>query len=429
MAKDILMPQMGYDMTQGTIVRWTKKVGERVTKGDIVAEIETDKATVEIEAFDSGTLLRVLAEPGQTVPVGQPIATLGSADEKLPDAPAAAPAPEPKKEEPAPAATPQPREDKRNAQPAAPARPAAAPRRVAAAPASGDIRSTPMARQRAQELGVDLAQVQGSGPGGRILHSDVDAFAEANAPRESPATEPEAQPAGPAKQAPPLPEGAEDIELSRLRQTIARRMVESKTTTPHFYVSMDVSADSMLAVREELAKKKIKVSVNDLLVRALALAVAEHPQVNAMFLGDKVRRFKRIDIGIAIATDNGLMSPAILDVAAKKPEQIAKESRDLAERARSGHLRGEEAGGGTVTLSNLGMFGVDQFLAIINPPQAMIVSVGQAAERVVAVDGQPRVARVLTLWAAGDHRVIDGADVARFLATLKQRVEDAKALL
>jgi pyruvate dehydrogenase E2 component (dihydrolipoamide acetyltransferase) len=226
----------------------------------------------------------------------------------------------------------------------------------------------------------------------------------------------------------PLPEGAEEIQPTRLRQAIARRMSESKRNAPHFYVSVDINADKLLAERKRLNARGAHVSVNDMLVKAVALATIQHPNVNAAYIDDRVRRFKRVDVGIAIATENGLLSPAILDCAAKNVVKISEEARDLSERARSGHLRPEEYGGGTVTLSNLGMYGTDQFLAIINPPQALIVSVGAAADRVVVKAARPGVAKVMTAWAAADHRVLDGAEVAQFMATLRELVEDPKRL-
>jgi len=230
---------------------------------------------------------------------------------------------------------------------------------------------------------------------------------------------------GAAKPAPaPLPEGAEDIEPTKLRQAIARRMSESKRNAPHFYVSVDIDAGKLLALLARINKAKAHVSVNDLLVKALALAAAKHTNVNAAYIDDKVRHFKRIDVGIAVATENGLLSPAILDCADKPVVKISQESKDLAERARSGHLKPEEYGGGTITLSNLGMYGITSFLAIINPPQALIVSVGRAADRVVVKAGKPAVGKVMTAWAAADHRVLDGAEVAQFMATFRELVED-----
>jgi pyruvate dehydrogenase E2 component (dihydrolipoamide acetyltransferase) len=434
MAKDILMPQMGYDMTEGTVVRWVKKVGDRVQRGDIVAEIETDKATVEIEAFDSGTLLRTLAEPGDTIPVGQPIATLGAKDEVLaePAPKAAAPAPAPEKA-PEPAPPPQPARSEPSV-PRAAAAPSAPP---AAEPVFYDEgerpHASPLARRMAERYGIDLRRVDGTGPGGRIVAADVEATqseAGASPPTTGAAASPAAAPpaAAPATARAPLPEGAEEIEPTRLRQAIARRMSESKRNAPHFYVSVDINADKLLAERKRLNARGAHVSVNDMLVKAVALATVQHPNVNAAYIDDRVRRFKRVDVGIAIATENGLLSPAILDCAAKNVVKISEEARDLSERARSGHLRPEEYGGGTVTLSNLGMYGTDQFLAIINPPQALIVSVGAAADRVVVKAAKPGVAKVMTAWAAADHRVLDGAEVAQFMATLRELVEDPKRL-
>jgi pyruvate dehydrogenase E2 component (dihydrolipoamide acetyltransferase) len=436
MAKDILMPQMGYDMTEGTVVRWVKKIGDRVHRGDVVAEIETDKATVEIEAFDSGTLLRTLADPGDTVPVGQPIATLGAAGEALPEpVPKIAPALAPEKA-PAPAPPLRPA----RSEPAA-SHPAAAPTPPAAAPAPPPVAApinygdgerpyaSPLARRMAERFGIDLRQVGGSGPGGRIVAADVEATQSAAAKSAAAPTDSATAPAPAEPRArTPLPEGAEEIEPSRLRQTIARRMSESKRTAPHFYVSVDIDADKLLAERLRLNGKGAKVSINDLLVKAMAIAAVEHPSVNAAYVDDRVRRFKRVDVGIAIATENGLLSPAVLDCASKDVVKISEETRDLAVRARSGRLRPEEYGGGTLTLSNLGMYGIDQFLAILNPPQALIVSVGAAADRVVVKAAKPGVAKVMTAWAAADHRVLDGADVAQFMATLRELVEDPKRL-
>jgi pyruvate dehydrogenase E2 component (dihydrolipoamide acetyltransferase) len=303
-----------------------------------------------------------------------------------------------------------------------------------------------LARRIAERFGVDLRQVQGSGPGGRIVASDVEAIAQAQpvvpatsalaAPSELGTPVPAAAPPTPAvtpesaakPETAPLPEGAEDIEPTRLRQAIGRRMSESKRNAPHFYVSVDIDADKLLALRARINKGKAHVSVNDLLVKALALAAVEHPNVNTAYIGGKVRHFKRVDVGIAIATENGLLSPAILDCATKTVLKISQQSTDLAERARSGHLKPEEYGGGTITLSNLGMYGITSFLAIINPPQALIVSVGAASDRVVVKAGKPAVGKVLIAWAAADHRVLDGAEVAQFMATFRELVEDPRHL-
>jgi pyruvate dehydrogenase E2 component (dihydrolipoamide acetyltransferase) len=445
-AKDILMPQMGYDMTEGTVVRWVKKVGDRVHRGDIVAEIETDKATVEIEAFESGTLLQILAEPGDTIPVGVPIATVGEQGEALPE-PALKPTPErepaavePPLEVPAreiPARDESARDEPARDEPARdePARdqpaPTAPPARPSFEYAGEQPHASPLARKMAERFGVDLRGVRGSGPGGRIVAADIEAAQSAPAATApaaaSPATS-STETAPVVTQRAPLPEGAEEIEPTRLRRAIARRMSESKRNAPHFYVSVDIGADKLLALRKRLNAKGGQVSVNDFLIKAIALAAVVHPNVNAAYADDRVRRFKRVDVGMAVATDNGLLSPAILDGAAKDVLTISQESRDLAERARSGHLRADEYGGGTITLSNLGMYGIDQFLAILNPPQALIVSVGAAADRVVVKSGRPGVAKVITAWAAADHRVLDGAEVAQFMATFRGLVEDPRRL-
>jgi pyruvate dehydrogenase E2 component (dihydrolipoamide acetyltransferase) len=313
--------------------------------------------------------------------------------------------------------------------------PAAAPPAPAAAvdySDAGHPHASPLARRIAERFGVDLRGLEGSGPGGRIVAADVEAVTQGQPPAAASVPAPAAAPTAPAgapettarPETAPLPEGAEDIAPTRLRQAIARRMAESKRNAPHFYVSVDIDAGKLLALRARLNRGKARVSVNDLLVKALALAAVEHPNVNTAYIGDKVRHFSRIDVGIAVATENGLLSPAILDCAGKTVAKISEESRDLTERARAGHLKPEEYGGGTITLSNLGMYGITSFLAILNPPQAVIVSVGAAADRVVVRAAKPAVGKVMTAWAAADHRVLDGAEVARFMATFRELVED-----
>ncbi|GAC1332474.1 MAG: pyruvate dehydrogenase complex dihydrolipoamide acetyltransferase [Candidatus Dormibacteria bacterium] len=426
MARDILMPRMGYDMTEGTVVRWVKKVGDRVQRGDVVAEIETDKATIEIEAFESGTLLRIVAAPGQTLPVGEPIATLGEPGEELPEVSPAAPASSPPAEAPPPTApvpvpgvaprAPAPR--RQTAPTPAEAPPVRSPRGPGERP-----HASPLARRLATSLGLDLGGIVGSGPGGRVVAADVEAAVPDQPAGGSPPVDGPA-PGPPTSPLLPPPDGATDVQPSRLRQAIARRMSESKRNAPHFYVAVDCRADALLDLRQALARKKIKVSVNDLLVKALAMAAVEHPEVNVAYIEGAVRSFATVDVGVAIATDQGLLSPAIRDAGTMRLEEVAVATRDLAERARAGRLKPEEYGGGTITLSNLGMYGVDEFLAILNPPQALIVSVGAAAERVIAIKGKPAVARVFTAWAAADHRVLDGAVVGQFMAAFRAIIED-----
>ncbi|MFN2464333.1 MAG: dihydrolipoamide acetyltransferase family protein [Candidatus Dormibacteria bacterium] len=421
MARDILMPRMGYDMTEGTVVRWVKKVGDKVHRGDVVAEIETDKATVEIEAFDAGTLLQIIAGPGQTLPVGEAIATIGEPGEEIPERPTVA---APPAKAPAPLAGPPraPVGSPTGAAPRSAPPPADRGENLPAPKPPGERpHASPLARRMAERAGVSLAKVNGTGPGGRIVAADVEAAA-ADRPDESTAT------GDPAPGATPLPEGATEVEPGRMRQAIARRMSDSKRSAPHFYVSVDCRADALLELRQGLAKRRVKVSVNDLLVKALASSAIAHPSVNAAYVDGRIRSFATVDVGIAVATEQGLQSPAVHDVGGMDLKTLAGATRDLAERARAGRLRPEEYGGGTITLSNLGMFGVDQFLAILNPPQALILSVGAAAERVIAVKGRPTVARVFTAWAAADHRVLDGAIVGEFLATFKAIVEDPDRL-
>lgn len=394
MAITVVMPQMGYDMREGKVVKWLKREGETVRRGEPLAEIETDKAVVEMPASGEGVVRKILVGEGVTVPVGKVIAIIGTADEPLPEV-AEAPPPAPA---PAPAPAPSP-------------------------PAEG-VRASPLARRLAEELGVDLRQVQGTGPGGRITEADVRRAAEAaKAPPPPPAPAPAEVPA------------AEEVALSKMRQAIARLTTRAKQETPHFYVSAEIDMTEALALRQQVNKalepQGIRVSINDMLVRACALALGEFPVFNASYQDGKLRLHKAIHIGIAISLegDQGLIVPALLDCAHKSLADIARASKDLVERANRGHLTPEEYGGATFSISNLGMYDVDSFIAIIHPPQAAVLAVGSVRPRPVVRDGQVVVRQMMTATLSVDHRVADGAQAARFLGRIKALLETPVSLL
>jgi pyruvate dehydrogenase E2 component (dihydrolipoamide acetyltransferase) len=410
MISEVVMPQMGADMQEGTILRWLKREGDAVRRGEIIAEIETDKANVEIEAYESGILRRILLPEGTTVPVGQVIAIIAAPEDDVSRyereaAPVAAAGVTP----PKPAA-------------AVPERPAAA----AEAPTAeaGRVRASPAARRLAEELGVDLSRVQGTGPDGRILRRDVEAaakaleaapVAEAAPPAAAPAEAPAAAPA-----------------MSRMRQAIARRMTQSKREAPHYYLTMDIDMTEAERLRRQLneaAEGEVHISVNDVIVKAVAKALRRHPIFNSWFVDGRVQQQEALNIGVAVALEEGLIAPAILDCGRKSLAEIARASRDLAERARSGVLKAEEYSGATFTVSNLGMYEVETLIAIIPPPQAAILGVGVVRKVPVVRDGEIVVREQMKVALSADHRVTDGAQGARFLAELRNFLENPISLL
>lgn len=423
-------------MQEGTLLRWVKHEGDSVSRGDVIAEIETDKATVELEAFASGVLRRMLVNEGQTVPVGQVIAIIAAPDEEIAET-----APQ-QREGAAPA---EPRiKPADHAPPAAEPTPPAAPTRreaiVEPAEPAGEevVRVSPVARRLAEEHGIDLRQVRGTGPEGRIIRRDIEKLL---AERATAAPAPEVAPAAPleplaeAAYAPPrleLEERPPAEELSRMRRTIARRMTQSKQEIPHFYVTVDVDMTAALELRRSLNQvvdEDARISVNDLVIKATAQVLRRMPRFNSYFLGDKLQPNNRINVAIAVALEDGLVTPAIVDCDRKSLGQIAREARDLAQRARNGHLRPEEYGSGTFTISNLGMYGVDTLIAIINPPQVGILGVGAVTPTPVVRDGQVVVREIMKMALSGDHRAVDGAQGAQFLAELKRLLESPMLLL
>ncbi|NRD60753.1 pyruvate dehydrogenase complex dihydrolipoamide acetyltransferase [Corallococcus exiguus] len=418
----ILMPSLSPTMTEGKIVKWLKKEGDKVSSGDAIAEVETDKSNLEVEAYDDGTLARITVRDGDMAKVGAPIAFLTPKGAKAgASAPAAAPqAPK------APAA----------AAPSAPAGGQVVPlRREPQAPAAGGgaggrLRASPLAKRMAQDRGLDISQVRGTGPLGRVVKRDVEqALGQglAKVPAQAPAAKKAgAQPEVRAFGTRPEPQA---VPMSSMRKVIGQRMSEVKPGVPHFYLTVEVEMDAAVKIREEAKALDLKVSVNDIIVKAAAIALRRSPKMNVSLQGDQVLHFGTVDVGIAVAIEDGLITPIIRDADLKGLQAISAESRDMAERARKRSLKPAEYTGGSLTVSNLGMYGIDQFIAVINPPQSAIIAVGAVAEKAVVRDGQLAVRKMMTVTLSGDHRVIDGATGAEYLRELKGLLEHPSRLL
>lgn len=412
MATNVIMPSLGFDMTEGKLTRWLVKLGQQVEKGQAIAEIETEKATVEIEATVPGTIQKIIIPADQTVPVGTVIAVIAEPGEQAPSAPTPATA--------LPTAKPET------------ARSTPEKASQSSAHNGGDgarIKASPLARRMAQEAGVDLEQIHGSGPGGRIMERDVQNALSKNAP--SAPTHPTPTPAPAAPTAPAAP-GAQ-VPLNRMRQALARRMSESKTTVPHFYVTIEINMNEALKLREQLnalAQDNEKISVNDLVVAAAARTLDQFPNLNSSYRDGSLERHEQVNVGIAVAVEDGLLTPVVRDANKKGLKTLAADSRALSERARTNKLRANDLGGGTFTVSNLGMFGIDEFVAIINPPEAAILAVGAAVKRhIVDGDDELHVASMLKVTLSVDHRVADGAQAARFLQAFRKLLENPVNLL
>ena len=419
------MPQMGYDMEQGTVVRWLKSEGEEVDLGEPVAEIETDKAVVEFESTAKGVLRKVLVGEGTTVAVGKAIGIVGEADEEVPDVVAEAPAEEEPVEQPAEAVGEEAQEDEQVPIAMPPAAAEAAP-----APTDGPVRASPVARRLAEELGIDLSQVAGTGPGGRITKSDITEFdpGEAPPPPAAPAPPP-ASTAAPAAVA--TAEGR--VPLSKMRQQIARVTSRSKQEIPHFYVSAEVDMTEAMELRrqvnEGLKSEGVRVSVNDMVLKAAIGALKRYPKFNAAFTPDGLEMHEQINIGISISEEDGLTVPAIMDSGNKSLADIGRASKDLIDRSKTGALHPQEYTGGTFSTSNMGMFDVSSFVAIIQPPQAAMLGVGTIGKRPVVKDNQIVIARMMTATVSVDHRVADGVEAARFIGVVKSLLENPMSLL
>jgi pyruvate dehydrogenase E2 component (dihydrolipoamide acetyltransferase) len=418
MAKDILMPLLSPSMTEGTLVKWIKKEGDTIKSGDVLAEVETDKATMDLEAFDAGILRAILVKEGERVPINSRIGIIGTKDEKIDvsaPAPVAAPA--------APAAEPAPAQAKADV-------PATAPKTSApSAPAApmnggGRVKASPLAKKVAAEKQVDLSRLTGTGPGGRIVKKDV-----LDAPAGGAGRGSSLYPSGPiAKEGP--------VKMSGMRSVIAKRLLESKTTIPHFYLEIEIDAKPMMDLRTQLndslgkLQPPVKLSFNDFVLKAAAEAVRRVPGVNASFEGDSIRQFGDVQLSFAVAIAEGLITPIVREAQNKSLIQISAEAKSLAAKAKEGRLKPEEFQGGTFTVSNLGMLGIDSFYAIINPPQAAILAVGNIVKKAVVGANDEIVAGYRqSLTLSCDHRVVDGAVGAAYLKELRELLEKPALLL
>ena len=461
MPVEITMPRLSDTMEEGTLVTWRVSVGDKVEAGDVLGDVETDKATMELQSFDEGTVAKLALDEGGTVAVGDLIAVLAEGGESVEEAAKAAGSGssgggEKKQDKPAASEA-----EKPEAAVAAPASSSSgggggggggAP---AAQKAGGRIRISPLARKMADEHGLDVSQIQGSGPDGRIIKRDILEAAKGGGGGGGGggSASPTGGGSSPKKSAPPARDSApssgaapaleeKTVALSNMRKTIAKRLVESKTTIPHFQVSVAVQMDALMGLRGtingQLESQGIKLSINDFITRAVAMACLEHPVINASFTGDAVQYHGGVHVGIAIAlpinddgSGGGLVVATVPDVHAKGLRQISEDVRHLAGKARSGGLTPEQMSGSTITISNLGMpqYGVTQFSAIVNPPNAAIVAVGAALQKPVIRDGEIVVGHEMNVTLSGDHRVIDGASAAEYLATLRRLLENPAALL
>ena len=424
------MPKLSDTMTEGTLIKWHKQVGDFVEIGDVLAEVETDKATMEMEAFDEGTLTEILVQEGEKAVIGSVLAVLDGGEDEG-SAPANA----------APASAAAPAKDVATNQPAA-----------VAAPSYCDgnrIKASPLARKVASELGVDLSNISGTGPGGRIVRDDVEksgkspskaasAAAKLTEAVKARATAPAAPSPSPSQtpQAilPTAKEGDERIELSSMRKIIASRLLTSKTTIPHFYLHMEVDAEPLMAMRKQVNEQAEKThgnkySVNDFILKATISAAEVVPAINASFAGDHIVKFKHVGLSVAIAVEDGLVTPVIKEAESKSLLAISRAVKDFAVRAKDKKLKPDEFDGGTITVSNLGAWGIDSFDAIVNPPQAVILSVGAAIQKPVVKNGQLAVGLRMNIGISADHRVVDGAVAASFLAEIKKLIENPALML
>ncbi len=435
---EVFMPRLSDTMEEGAIDSWRKQVGDEVHKGDVLAEIETDKALMELEAYDDGVLTEILVQAGQTAPIGAPIAVIG---------PAAAGQAAPVKTMPPPQQGEAPTAQARpGSAPSAPGIAEPAPLEPPHAPAepgppvsrpSGPPPASPLARSMARQHGVDLAGLTGTGPGGRVLRTDIEAAIAQRAQPAPPASAtgtppPPATAATPTREPQPAAAAAvaaddEQVPLSRVRRITAQRLAQSAQQAPHFHLTRSIEVDALLAFRQQanadLDGTGTRISVTDLLVKACAHALARRPEVNSSWAGDKLLRHRRVNIGLAVALEDGLVVPVVHDADRRTLTEISREAHDLAERARAGRLSLDEITGATFTISNLGMYGIDRFTAVINPPDAAILAVGAARPSAVVRDGQLAVATTLTLTLGIDHRVLDGATAALFLGELAELLE------
>ena len=442
MPADVLMPQLSPTMTEGRFAKWVKKEGDAVNVGDIIAEIETDKATMEVEATEDGVLAKLYAEAGKDVPVGAPIAVIVEDGEDLPadykptsrEVKAEEPKEEPKETKAAEA----PKAEAKKEEPKKVEAPKAAPTPVASTASSSGIKASPLAKRLAAEWGIPLSNIRGTGPHGRIVKEDVDT-ARANGVRKVPMSGSMPSMGGNSGFG-----GASQLEASltphsKMREVIAARLVEAKQSVPHFYLTVDVMMDEALKAREALnnmapkdaeGKPAYKLSVNDMIVKASALALRQHPDANASWTDEGLQKYGSVDVSVAVSIEGGLITPILKNVENRSMVELSAEMKDLAGLARAGKLKPEQYQGGTFSVSNLGMFGIKHFDAIINPPQSCILACGTAEKRpVVGENGELKAANVTTLTLSVDHRVVDGALGAEVLTSIKQHLENPITLV
>jgi pyruvate dehydrogenase E2 component (dihydrolipoamide acetyltransferase) len=436
---EVIMPKMGDAMEEGTLVKWLKSEGEEVSEGDAIAEIETDKVTLELEAEDSGTLAQLIADEGQDIPVGEAIAFIQGEGEEVPERDGQAQAEEAEAEEGgeeegggearAATATQAPEEEAEAAEEAP----------TTDGRADGRFRASPIVRRLAQENNLDLSRIEGTGPAGRIVERDVRAAMErGDAQADGRAAEAEAPAAAPAPQPAAAPEptgapGTEIVQPTRMLQVIGERMTQSKQQVPHYYATAEVEMNDLMALRkqlnEQLEEQGIKLSVNDFVMKACAVALKDYPNLNALWTSEGIELHQQVDLAMAVALEAGLITPVIRDAANKTLSAISAASKDLAKRAREGGLKPEEYQGGTFTVSNMGMFGVESFAAIINPPQAAIVAVSSIIQRAVFKDEEVVPVSIMKLTLSADHRISNGAEGAQYLAEVKRLLEHPMTLV
>src|SRR6266404_5046620 len=429
MASQVIMPKLSPTMEEGVVSRWLKKEGDKVSMGEPLAEIDTDKATMEMQALANGVLRKILINEGESAPLGQLIAIIGEPDEDISSllnqsatAAAKTQAPAPAKVEPAPA---KPEAEKPAPQASAPQGNGSQAAEITEKSASGRLIVSPLAARMAAEAGIDLRSLQGSGPGGRIIKKDIEASI--SKPRSSPAAFPRAVETRSFQQAATV--GASpyrDEPMSEVRRTIARRLVTSLGPIPHFFLTSEIEMDRAAEMRRGInaLDPELKISFNDIVIKVAAVALIQHPEVNASFQEKVLRYYERADIGVAVAIQDGLITPVVRSAERKSLSEIASEVRELAERARSRRLRPEEYTGASFSISNLGMFGIDEFTAVINPPEGAILAVGAVTPKPVVRENEIVIRQVMRVTMSCDHRVIDGATGATFLQTFKKILEN-----
>ncbi len=429
MATEVVMPKLSPTMEEGQLSRWLKKEGDKVSMGEPIAEIDTDKATMEMQALSNGVLRKILIQEGESAPLGQPIAIISEPDEDisalLEKAKSAAPpsssaeAAEAKQTEVSP-------EAKKETE--VPATPAPDGKQAGAVPAGGRMLVSPIAARMAAEAGINLGSLQGSGPAGRIVKRDIETAISGKkaAPKSAPALRAAALPRPGAKDEVYAPSAYRDEPLSEMRRTIARRLVTSLGPVPHFFLTNEIEMDRAADMRRSINElyPDAKLSINDVIIKVTAVALLQHPQVNASFQDKTVRYYEHADIGVAVATENGLITPVVRSAELKSLLEIGAEVRELAERARARKLKPEEYTGASFSISNLGMFGIDEFTAVINPPEGAILAIGAMVPRPLVKDGEITIRQTMRVTMSCDHRVIDGATGAQFLQTFKQILEN-----